>query len=192
MFEHNFGGYIVDTSNLPYIDPLFSEQKGFVSINHPYSGFCKDSVLDCVVKTTSLQKTKTRGLVVSMDKTDIETANVESCRSFLKELESLSDSEIMVSIKNSWIGSSEQLSKLISLIAPYPKMSLVVIDNQVNKKQITNKEICKTALVSGFDKLMYQSELVINNTVCSKILDIGFSGLIVSPTVCLSIVNNKV
>ena len=192
VFEQNFDGYIVDTVNLPYIDQTFSETKGFVSINHPNSGLCKDFVLDCIVKTTNLQNCKTRGFLLSLDKLDIETSNIEACRNFLKEIEALSKSEIMVSIKNSWVASSEQLSRIISLVAPYPKISLVIVDNSVNKKQMTNKEICKIASISGFDKLVYQAESNINNSICSKLLDIGFKNLIVPPSVCLSIVNDKV
>jgi len=155
--EHGFYGCVVDTASLDLFEPGLPQNNHLIaSINYPYQGLSKDSALDCLVKTFSIMSSSCMGVITSLDKNDVESGNYEKIREFLLELSELAAVEKRVAVEFSWLKSDEQLSKLLSVIAPYEDIRLVFSGFLSNPKDLKElKQASKICKVSGFENYEY-------------------------------------
>lgn len=174
--EHGFYAGVVDTASIDLFEPGLSESnKLIIAINYPYQGLNKDSVLDCIVKTFSVMASRAMGVIISLDKYDVENGDYEKIREFLSELSELSMVQKRVAIEYSWIKSDEHLSKILSVISAYDDLILVFsgfIANPRDTKVL--REAAKICKISGFENYEYFGSLPPKLSLIGSIFEMGY------------------
>jgi hypothetical protein len=191
--EHGFYGGVIDTASINLFEPGLSESnKLIVAINYPYQGLNKDTVLDCLVKTFSIMASKAMGVIISLDKYDVENCEYENIREFLSELSELSSVEKRITIEYSWIKSEEHLSKILSIVSSYDDIILVFSGFLLNPRDTkVLRETAKICKISGFKTYEYFGALPPKLSLTETIFDMGYLRIGTPSSSISKILNDK-